>query len=362
MKKSELFGFLITCSSLLLASIPQKDKQKEAYPTWAFGPFIKRDKPIIEPSYGSIFHCPILNREVHWEAQNVYNPASVVKDGRVWILYRADDAPRGGVWGRTCRIGLAYSDDGISFMRYPEPVLYPDKDSYQSIEWEGGIEDIHIIEGENGVYYVNYTAWTGSHQEICTASSKDLIHWVKHGPAFAKSGKEGSADHRTGVILSQLVGEKLLPAKLNGKYLMYYTHPCAIATSDDLINWEPTGEAVFKVGGEVPGHSRSHESGAIALVREEGILLMVNGSSDLYGRQAGWYLGQYLLDKNDGKTIIGDPGFSFLYAEKDWEKFGFAKEAFVSNGMVFFKGRWFLYYGAADRCIGVAIYDPKNTK
>jgi len=31
----------------------------------------------------------------------------VVKDGKVWLLYRADDEPRQGGWGRTCRIGLA---------------------------------------------------------------------------------------------------------------------------------------------------------------------------------------------------------------------------------------------------------------
>jgi predicted GH43/DUF377 family glycosyl hydrolase len=30
------------------------------------------------------------------------------------------------------------------------------------------------------------------------------------------------------------------------------------------------------------------------------------------------------------------------------------------EGMVFFKKKWYLYYGCADSRVGVAVYDPGN--
>jgi len=43
------------------------------------------------PAPDSKFQCPVLGKEVRWEEQNVYNPATVVRDGKVYLLYRADD-------------------------------------------------------------------------------------------------------------------------------------------------------------------------------------------------------------------------------------------------------------------------------
>ena len=80
----------------------------------------------------------------------MYNPAAVTRGGKVYLLYRADDRSPDLEWGRTCRIGLAHSDDGIHFKRYPTPVLYPDNDEWKQYEWVGGCEDLHIIEDEAG--------------------------------------------------------------------------------------------------------------------------------------------------------------------------------------------------------------------
>ena len=74
---------------------------------WTMGPFTKLSQPVLSLRPESTFYCPVLRKVVHWEAQNVYNPAVVVRDGKVYILYRADDTPGPQGWGRTCRIGLA---------------------------------------------------------------------------------------------------------------------------------------------------------------------------------------------------------------------------------------------------------------
>lgn len=46
--------------------------------------------PILEPKLSS-FICPVLKKQVLWEEKDVFNPAAVVKDNLVYLLYRAED-------------------------------------------------------------------------------------------------------------------------------------------------------------------------------------------------------------------------------------------------------------------------------
>ncbi|MCY3018501.1 MAG: alpha-galactosidase [Planctomycetota bacterium] len=314
----------------------------DAAPDWQMGPFVKHPQPVLSPTPDSRFQCPVLGKEVRWEEQNVYNPAAVVRDSKVYLLYRADDRNPALKWGRTCRIGMATSDDGIHFARHPTPVLYPDNDEWKKHEWEGGCEDLHIVEGEDGVYYMNYTTWSGKGDTMSVATSRDLVHWTKHGPAFRKAAPDKVPGSRTGVVVSRREGDRLIATKINGKYWMYYTHPCALAWSDNLIDWTPTGKAVW--GG-------SHEAGAVALLREDGILLMTQGEHHSLGA---WTLRQALIDRDNLKTVLKEPKEPFLWPEHEWEKKGMTGNTTVANGLVPFKGQWLLYYGAADTVIGLA--------
>ncbi|MCI0419163.1 MAG: hypothetical protein L0312_08090, partial [Acidobacteria bacterium] len=120
---------------------------------------------------------PILApRGESWEAKDVFNPAAIVKDGKVYLLYRAEDRTGIGKWNGTSRLGLAVSDDGLHFQREPEPVLVPTEE----YEKPGGCEDPRIVE-HDGSYYVTYTAYDGKQARLCLASSKDLRRWTKHG-------------------------------------------------------------------------------------------------------------------------------------------------------------------------------------
>jgi predicted GH43/DUF377 family glycosyl hydrolase len=181
---------------------------------------------------------------------------------------------------------------------------------------------------------------------MSVASSRDLIHWTKHGPAFRKATPE-NVGGRTGVVISRLVGDRLIAAKINGKYWMYYSRPCALAWSDNLIDWTRAGKSV---GG---GHQ---EAGAIAFLRDEDILLMFN--TQAHGNPA-WTIGQTLIDRNDLTSVLRDLNRPFFYPELDWEKVGFVPNTTVANTLVPFNGRWCLYYGGADRCIGLAVFTPK---
>src|SRR5690348_1817003 len=75
---------------------------------WAILEFEKADSvnPILTPGTGE-FMDPIRMQKVAWEEKDVFNPAIVVKDNKVYMLYRAQD--KIGLPGGTSRIGLAES-------------------------------------------------------------------------------------------------------------------------------------------------------------------------------------------------------------------------------------------------------------
>ena len=75
----------------------------------------------------------------------MFNPAVVVKDGKIFVLYRAENLVTPNV-GKTSRIGLASSPDGIHFTRMATPVLHPDNDPQKKWEWPGGTEDPRVVQ------------------------------------------------------------------------------------------------------------------------------------------------------------------------------------------------------------------------
>ena len=101
----------------------------QALPQWTIGPFTRpaSGNPVIAPQQQSTFQDPIKKEPVHWEALHTFNPAAIVREGKVYVLYRAeDDTGAMEIGGHTSRLGLAESADGIHFTTSPEPVFYPD--------------------------------------------------------------------------------------------------------------------------------------------------------------------------------------------------------------------------------------------
>jgi predicted GH43/DUF377 family glycosyl hydrolase len=160
---------------------------------------------------------------------------------------RAEDASGASiVGGHTSRLGLAESNDGLHFTRHPAPVLFQTNDAQQFNEWPGGMEVPRLVEAEDGRYILTYTQWNRDVPRLAVATSRDLVDWEKHGPAFAAAagGKYLTTESKSGAILSRLVGERIVATKVNGKDWMYYNVPhVLIATSDDLVHWTPMEDA-----------------------------------------------------------------------------------------------------------------------
>ncbi|MGC2480084.1 MAG: pesticidal protein Cry15Aa, partial [Candidatus Sulfotelmatobacter sp.] len=61
--------------------------------TWEIGPFTRpvEGNPVIAPLKEATFTDPILKKPVQWEALHTFNPAAIVREGKVYVLYRAED-------------------------------------------------------------------------------------------------------------------------------------------------------------------------------------------------------------------------------------------------------------------------------
>jgi len=346
-------------------------------PDWMFGPFVKPAavNPIIAPSATSTFLSPMTDSVVRWEELATFNPAAVVRDGKVYVLYRAEDASgKTEIGFHTSRIGLAESADGLRFTRRAAPVLFPDKDAQARYEWTGGVEDPRIVETDDHGYVLTYTQWNRDVPRLAVATSKDLVHWTKHGPAFAKAenGKYLRSETKSGAILTKVEGDHLIATRVNGKYWMYFNVPdILIATSDNLIDWTPLADSdgkVLKVLSPRAGYFDSWlvEAGPPAILTERGIVLVYNaGNSGEFGApglpKRVYTGGQALFDARNPIKLIGRLDEPFIRPTEDYEKTGQYKEGTTfTEALIPFKGRWFLYYGTADSRVGVAVWDPRR--
>lgn len=353
---------LLTLSGLLGCTATETDT------SWTMTPFSKVDdvNPILEPVDSTYFLCPVRDTLVGWELKDVFNPAAVVRDGKVYLLYRAEDTV--GRHAGTSRIGLAVSTDGLHFVRNPEPVFYPKEDAFTTFEWDGGCEDPRIVEDENGMYYMTYTAYDGETARLLIASSGDLVNWKKHGSVFrqADGGKYTSLWTKSGSIVTKLVNGKLVATRINGKYWMYFGDTdIYAATSANLVDWIPLTTA-DKSGFEPVFSPREGsfdsdlvEPGPPAMLTDKGILLLYNarnhGEKGDPSLPSGTYAaGQILFDANDPVNVIARADENFFKPSQPYEITGQVNNVCFIEGLVYFKDKWFLYYGTADSKIAVA--------
>jgi predicted GH43/DUF377 family glycosyl hydrolase len=336
---------------------------------WEIGPFTRptSGNPVIAPRPESIFTDPILKKPVHWEVLHTFNPAAIVRDGKVYVLYRAeDDSGAMQIGGHTSRLGLAVSQDGISFTRRPDPVLYPADDAQQSREWPGGVEDPRIVEAEDGSYVLTYTQWNRKIYSVGMATSPDLIHWTKHGPAFGETGKYAQLKYKSAGIVTRVDKERLVAAKINGKYWMYWGEGAIhLATSSDLVNWSPMEDAKgapVEVLRPRSGHfdSTFPETGPPPVLTSAGIIVIYNGKNAVkdgdpdLGPNA-YAAGEALFDKSDPAHLVEQTQPPVLKPELPYEKTGqYAAGTTFAEGLVYFHDHWFLYYGCADSVVAVA--------
>jgi predicted GH43/DUF377 family glycosyl hydrolase len=343
-----------------------------AAPEWGFGPFVRPDRInlVIQPRAESAFFCPMRKAPVHWEALHTFNPAAVVRNGKVFVLYRAeDDTGAMAIGGHTSRLGLAESEDGLHFKRRKDPVLYPADDDQKEREWEGGCEDPRLVEAADGSYVVTYTQWNRKSTDAAIATSRDLVSWTKHGPVFAQAsgGKYSRLSYKSAGIVCRLSEGRLIATKVKGRYWMYWGEGAIhLATSDDLIHWQPVEDSrgdPIVVLEKRAGHFDSSfpEVGPPPLLTDKGIVVLYNGKNAEHGGDpaltpGSYAVGEALFAADDPAKLVARADAPVFQPELPFERSGqYAAGTTFAEGLVFVHNRYFLYYGCADSFVGLAV-------
>lgn len=281
-----------------------------------------------------------------WESSSVYNPAAVVKDDQVVLLYRAhaDDI--------VSHVGLATSDDGIHFERRPEPVLSP-TEPYEQY----GAEDPRVTEVD-GTYYLTYTGWDRKNAQLCLATSTDLVTWTKHGPMFPDfntflprgNGQDGPWSKAGGI----------LPVPIDGRYLMYFGEGSIYhAWSDDLIHWEPCSNDEPLMVPTGPGTFGEFlvEVGPQPVVTDDGLILLLHNAAVKNDDGSVRYsCGQLLFHPDRPTEIMAQMNYPWLEPTSYEDHHGLVSNVTFVEGLVHFRDTWFAYYGQSDSTLGVATF------
>ncbi len=295
--------------------------------TWPFGAWQRvSPEPILGPQGDG------------WESAGVFNPTVVRHDGKIVMLYRAQDK------AGTSRLGYATSTDGVHFTRRAEPVLSPEAE----YEKDGGVEDPRLVKIAD-TFYLTYTGYNKKDAQLCLATSKDLVRWDRKGvilPAY--KGLWNAGWTKAGAIV---------PEKINGKWWMYYlgtapdkTDQMGLASSPDLLHWSDELDA--PVLPKRPGRfdSRVVEPGPAPLVIDDGIVMVYNGADDALVYRAGLVR----FDRKDPRRVLTRTDEPVFVPETAWEKVGQVPNVVFVEGMLRDGARWLFYYGGADKTVGVA--------
>ncbi|WP_258083854.1 glycoside hydrolase family 130 protein [Thermococcus thermotolerans] len=288
--------------------------------------FEKLPKPVLSPS------------DEGFDSKNVYNPAVVKRRGKVVMLYRAETKGE----KITGRIGLALSEDGINFIRHPEPVMEPE------YSWESlGVEDPRVVR-IGKTYYMTYTGYDGKTARLCIATSKNLLNWKKHGVVFEEFPAQKNTTKnwtKSGAMLT----EKMKSGPFKGHYIMYFGDSNIwIAYSKDLLHWEYEREPVLRPRGHLV------EPGPAPILTEDGILLIHSEAFHEDGKLV-YYTHATLFDLEDPRKLIWRTEKPILRPTFDWELYGWVDNVVFAEAMIEHEGRYYLYYGGADRHVGLAI-------
>lgn len=365
--------FQLLMALLMLAAPMHAQHVANSEKSWAWTNFHRPAgvNPVISPNPESLFYCPMQQKAMAWEESDTFNPAAAVINDQVVVLYRAEDNSATGIGQRTSRLGYASSSDGLHFQRHGAPVMYPGGDDQAVNEQGGGCEDPRVCMTEDGTYVMMYTQWNRKNARLGVATSRDLVSWTKYGSPFheAYGGKFEHIFSKSASIVTRIdkKGRQVI-AKINGKYWMYWGEQFInVATSTDLINWTPmvdaNGELIHAIDPrEGYFDSQLTECGPPAILTDKGIILMYNGKNLGDGRGDRNYTpnsycaGQILWDKKNPAKVLDRLDEPFFVPEADFEKSGqYPAGTVFIEGLVPFKGKWYLYYGCADSRVSVAV-------
>jgi predicted GH43/DUF377 family glycosyl hydrolase len=321
--------------------------------------------------------------ELQFENQGVTNPSCIELNGKIQMFYRA--------------IGKEnYSSIGYCELKAPtevskrsdKPALIP-QGKYESM----GMEDPRIVRIDD-TYYITYTAYDGTNALGALATSRDMETFDRKGVITAQmTYKEfescikhcerkndkylrfGKFFSRHGGIESpydHLIWDKdvvFFPKRINGKFaFIHRIYPdiqiAYFNDTEDLtyqywMNYLHNINKYIVLKGKFPFEASYIGGGCPPVETSEGWLIIYHGVEDTSEGYI-YHACAALLDLNEPTKEIGRLKYPLFSPELDWEKQGVVNNVVFPSATVLRGDSLFIYYGAADKYIGVASVSLKG--
>ncbi len=278
-----------------------------------------------------------------FESRSVFNAAAVDIDGSIYILYRAMDG------ANTSSIGLAVSRDGVTIdERLPEPVYTPRADfemKHGGATGNSGCEDPRIVR-IGDTLHMTYTAYDGAHAPAGAVSS------ISVGDFLARRFDQWSMPF---LLTPDGIDDKdlaLLPEKVDGNYLLYHRVNNLICADllPDLSSGKRVSRCIEIMAPRLGMWDGLKVGSAAPPIRVGDKWLMIyHGVS----RHRTYRLGAALLDSS-GTSVLARAADPVFEPREPYEKEGDMANVVFSCGACVRGDTIFLYYGAADKVVGVA--------
>jgi predicted GH43/DUF377 family glycosyl hydrolase len=306
----------------------------------------QRERLLVREKGGPILEPNPANA---WEKKAVFNAGAVELDGVIHLLYRAmsDD--------NTSVIGHATTKNGTKLLsRDPAPAYVPREDfELRKADNNSGCEDPRLTVIDSTLYMA-YTAFNGVHAPraaLTSISLKDFLagrftKWTK--PMLVTPDNYDDKDMC------------LLPEKVNGQYMfMHRISPQICADLLPSLDFKKNRiNRCIEIMGPRPGSWDSLKIGigSTPIKTEKGWVLIYHGVSATMT----YRLGAVLLDLKDPTVVIARTVDPILEPKEQYEKEGLVSKVVFACGAILRDDTLFVYYGGADKVLGVAKLSMKK--
>jgi predicted GH43/DUF377 family glycosyl hydrolase len=300
---------------------------------WSF----KRSKtnPIIVPKENS-----------KWEAKATFNPAAIYLKNKIHILYRtlSDE--------NTSFIGYATSKDGFNILeRLPDPIYSPREDFEMKKIQNGnsGCEDPRITQVGNNLY-ICYTAYDSIGPPRVAASSIKVTDFLKQQWNWTKPvliTPPGFDDKDTCIFPEKFKDGYFIIHRVGNEMCGDYLKSLDFENSNNIIK-----KCIRIIGPRINAwDSLKVGVSAQPIKTKYGWLLTYHGVSKSHST---YRVGFLLLDLKDPTIIKARSTDAIFEPEEEYEKIGIVNNVVFPCGMVVKGDLLYIYYGGADKVIGVA--------
>ncbi len=272
-----------------------------------------------------------------WESQAVFNPAAIRAGDHVHLVYRAVEGDNYSTLGYA-RLDRA----GKILERWPEPIL-----RREGPQEKRGVEDPRVSQFE-GRYYLVYVAYDGVTVRVCLASTADFKKIERHGiiipEVWDKDAMFFPETVKGKLILMHRIEPNIQLAFFSD--LEHLLHP----EKDYWKNHLSDLERYTALRPRYEWEAKKIGGGAPPIRTDEGWLVIYHGVDDKLVYRAG----AALLDLDNPLRVRARFPEPILEPQRSFEKVGDVPNVVFPTGTALFEDELLVYYGGADKAIGLA--------